>query len=192
MSRKSGFRFLLSLLFVLTVGFSSTQPVLASGPAPDPEQAQFEIEFMKNMSDHHAAAVVMGSLCVKRAVHQELREMCGQMVKDQLEEIQKLRAWLREWYDIKYRPRIDSEDRRMIAHLARHKGDEFDLHFMHMMIMHHSMAIEMSQTCLANAYHEELLDLCGKIIETQTAEIQQMQVWLCEWYNHCDGGQHEM
>jgi uncharacterized protein (DUF305 family) len=63
---------------------------------------------------------------------------------------------------------------------------------MHMMIMHHSMAIEMSQTCLANAYHEELLNLYGTMIQTQTAEIEQMQTWLCEWYDHCDGGHHEM
>ena len=21
---------------------------------------------------------------------------------------------------------------------------------------------------------------------------EQMQIWLCEWYPHCDGGHHEM
>ncbi len=186
------FRFLASLLLVLTVAFSSVQPVLASGPAPDPEQAQYEIDFVKDMIDHHAAAVVMGAQCIKRVVHEELREMCAQMVEDQTREIEQMRTWLEEWYDIKYRPHIEREDRQMIAHLASHKGAEFEVHFMHMMIMHHNMAIEMAQTCLTNAYHEELLNLCGNIIQTQSAEIEQMQAWLCEWYQHCDGGHHEM
>ena len=186
------FRFSISLLLFLTGAFSSVQPALASGPALDPEQAQYEIDFMKDMIDHHASAVAMGGLCIKRAVHEELREMCKQVVRDQIHEIEQMQSWLKEWYDIKYRPHIGRDDRQMITHLARHKGNKFDLHFMHMMIMHHGMAIEMSQTCLTNAYHEELLNLCGTMSQTQAAEIEQMQVWLCEWYDHCDGGHHEM
>lgn len=50
-----------------------------------------------------------------------------------------------------------------------------------MMIMHHSVAIEMAGTCLTNAYHGELLRVCENIIQTLTAEIEQMQMWLCEW-----------
>lgn len=186
-------RFSLSLILVSAIAFSSVQSVLAGRPAPNPEQAQFEISFMKDMIDHHAAAVEMAELCIKRAVHDELRSMCEQMKKDQTREIERMRSWLREWYDINYRPHIEGEARQMIRHLADdHRGAKFEIHFMHMMIMHHSMAIEMAQTCLTQAYHERLLSLCETIIATQTAEIEQMQAWLCEWYEHCDDGMHKM
>lgn len=193
MSMKIMFRFLASLLLALAVAFAGLQPVLASRPAPNPEQAQFEINFMKDMIDHHAAAVRMSQICLRRAVHEQLRTMCQKMINDQTREIERMQNWLINWYDIKYQPHIEGEAQQMIRHLANyHKGTKFEIHFMHMMIMHHSMAIEMAQTCLTDAYHQRLLNLCQKMIETQTAEIQQMQAWLCEWYQHCDGGMHKM
>jgi uncharacterized protein (DUF305 family) len=78
-----------------------------------------------------------------------------------------------------------------MSHLLRHQDEEFEMHFMVMMIMHHNMAIEVSQMCLDMAYHPELINLCENIIVTQSAEIEQMEIWLCERYDHCDGGQHE-
>ncbi len=41
------------------------------------------------------------------------------------------------------------------------------------------------------AYHPELIGLCESIIAAQSAEVEQMEMWLCEWYDHCDGGNHE-
>lgn len=190
MNRNSVTYFLLSIVFVLTMLFSNGAIVKADAPAPDPEQAQYEIEFMQQMIDHHTSAVVMAELCLKRAVHEELIEMCEQMIEDQTEEIEMMSEWLSEWYGIDYDARLSKADREMISHLKKHDKSEFEMHFMHMMIMHHSMAIEMSHMCLEMAYHPELISLCENIITSQAAEIQQMEIWLCEWYGHCDGGHH--
>lgn len=35
------------------------------------------------------------------------------------------------------------------------------------------------------AYHAELRALCENIIVAQSAEIEQMQTWLCQWYGEC-------
>src|SRR5690606_40398164 len=37
--------------------------------------------------------------------------------------------------------------------------------------------------CLANATTEEVLALCQAVIDAQSAEIEQMQAWLSEWYD---------
>lgn len=180
------FQVFLGLTLILGLLGATALPVYASEPAPDPETAEFEIEFMKEMINHHAAAVVEGALCVKKAIHAELRDMCEQIIVDQTREIREMQSWLWDWYGIRYRPHIMPEDRQMIRHLAMLKGEAFEIEFMEMMIMHHSMAIEMAQTCVAEAYHEELIGLCQNIIVTQSAEIEQMQMWLCEWYGKCE------
>jgi uncharacterized protein (DUF305 family) len=58
----------------------------------------------------------------------------------------------------------------------------YEIRFMQDMIEHHMMAVHMSETCLARAVHPELQALCGRIVATQQAEIQQMQAWLALWY----------
>ena len=191
MTIKKKAQLLLSVLFALSITLSGFSIAQADAPAPDPEQAAFEIDFMKDMIDHHASAVVMAEICLKRAVHEKLRALCQQMLTDQTHEIEVMQEWLSDWYGIDYRPRLSGSERKMMSPLLRHQGDEFEMHFMHMMIMHHSMAIEMSQMCLDMAYHPELISLCGNIIATQSAEIEQMEIWLCEWYDHCDGGHHK-
>ena len=187
MSFKSRFGFLLSLLFVLTVLFSSVQPVLASGPAPTRSQARFEVRFMKDMINHHAGGVEMAQLCVQRAIHNPLRALCQGIITEQTHDIQLMQTWLQDWYDTSHHPRIESQSRKMINELQRLQGEKFEIRFMQLMTRHHKMAIQMSERCLDRAYHENLLGLCKKTIKMSMEEIQKMQTWLCEWYQRCGG-----
>ena len=41
---------------------------------------------------------------------------------------------------------------------------------------------------MKKAEHPELVQLCQSIITTQQAEIDQMQAWLCGWYDICRRG----
>lgn len=56
---------------------------------------------------------------------------------------------------------------------------------METMSRHHAMAVKMASRCVDRANREELQELCGDIVATQAAEIQQMQEWLCEWSGVC-------
>lgn len=58
----------------------------------------------------------------------------------------------------------------------------FEIKFMRDMIDHHSMAVMMASLCEERAIHDELLTLCDQIVDAQTAELQQMQGWLDDWY----------
>lgn len=58
-----------------------------------------------------------------------------------------------------------------------------EVRFLEGMIDHHQMALDMANDCLAKATTESVLRLCQNIIDAQSAEIEQMQAWLLEWYN---------
>jgi uncharacterized protein (DUF305 family) len=59
-------------------------------------------------------------------------------------------------------------------------GDATDAMFLNMMIPHHQQAIYMSRQALDKAEHPEIKDLARKIIDEQSAEIEQMQGYLKE------------
>lgn len=58
----------------------------------------------------------------------------------------------------------------------------FETRFLEGMIDHHMMAVMTAELCEDRAVREELLMLCQDIEAAQSAEIEQMQMWLEDWY----------
>lgn len=158
---------------------------VASAPSADPSSVNFETKFMTDMIDHHHMAVMMAEVCLVKAVHLELRSMCENIIATQAAEIAQMQTWLRDWYGITYEPTMKPGDEKMLDRLASLSGAEFESAFMEMMIMHHKKALREARHCLDKAAHPELRALCENIIATQSAEIAQMQTWLCQWYGAC-------
>ena len=189
-------RTLLTLALVLVAGACSSDSALApapspavtiaSGPAPTKAQARYEIDFLQDMIDHHMMAVMTAELCVEKAIHEELRALCQEIIAAQSAEIEQMQGWLQEWYGISYEPRMTRGMQKQVDRLAALSGAEFEIAFMEMMIEHHAKAIREAERCVDRAYHPELEELCEDIIATQSAEIEQMQAWLCEWYGRCE------
>jgi uncharacterized protein (DUF305 family) len=163
----------------------ASQTRIASEPAPDRSTARYEIDFMQDMIDHHAMAVMMAEMCVEKAVHEELRRLCEDIIAAQSAEIQQMQGWLQEWYGISYAPEMTPGAMKQMEKLAALSGAEFEIAFMEMMIKHHAKAVKEGERCVERVYHEELRELCENIIATQTAEIELMESWLCEWYGNC-------
>jgi len=57
-----------------------------------------------------------------------------------------------------------------------------DRHFIEEMIPHHEGAIAMAELALEKSTRPEILSLAQGIIETQTAEIDQMRAWYQDWF----------
>lgn len=178
----------------LETGFGASTPgataqtegiTIASAPAPARSAATFEVRFMTNMIDHHQMAIEMAEICLDEAVHEELRTMCQNIIAAQSAEIQQMQSWLQQWYGITYQPTMKPGDQKMLERLASLSGAEFEIAFMEMMIKHHEKAIKEARHCLDKAAHAELRELCEQIIATQSAEIAQLQTWLCQWYGKC-------
>ncbi|MFZ5657308.1 MAG: DUF305 domain-containing protein [Pseudomonadota bacterium] len=62
--------------------------------------AEYEVEFMQSMIRHHRLAIRRASVCLDRAAHAALVDLCGDIIEVQLDEIRMMEAWLCQWYGI--------------------------------------------------------------------------------------------
>ena len=174
-------RILAGLMVVLTPTF-----LLGGAPAPRKQQAKYEVQFLTGMIDHHHMAVMMAELCLDRAVHEELEQLCEQIRTSQSEEIEMMQEWLADWYGVVHEPRMKRGDQKMMDRMAEMTGEEFEIEFMEMMIRHHAKAVQEGMKCTRRAYHADLIEMCESIVETQMQEIETMEGWLCQWYGMCE------
>ena len=70
----------------------------------------------------------------------------------------------------------------MMADLWKLPPNRLEAVFMSLMIPHHQGAIDMANLAPERASHQELKDLAGSIVQSQTAEVGQMNGWLAAWY----------
>jgi uncharacterized protein (DUF305 family) len=164
---------------------SARTPTVTSAPAPSTAERNYEIKFMQGMIDHHMMAVMMSEMCLQKAVHEELRALCSEIIAAQRAEIMEMQSWLQSWYGITYEPEMKPGDQQMMDRMAAMSPAEFEVEYMERMIRHHAKAVKEGEHCLDNAYHAELKTLCASIIATQREEIAIMQAWLCAWYGIC-------
>ena len=178
-----------SIIFAFAIAIATITTTTAqtqeAGPAPNRATARYEIDFMQDMIDHHAMAIMMSEMCMEKAVHEEFRTLCQNIITAQQQEITEMQSWLTEWYGISYSPQMNPGDMRMMEKMAAMSGAEFEIEFMEMMIKHHLKAIREASKCVDRVFHQELRELCENIITSQAAEIEQMRTWLCQWYGVC-------
>jgi uncharacterized protein (DUF305 family) len=65
---------------------------------------------------------------------------------------------------------------------ALENATDFDQAFIQQMIPHHQMAVMMASMTLGNTQRPEMRKLTQNIIDSQSAEIAQMQQWYQTWY----------
>ena len=71
----------------------------------------------------------------------------------------------------------------MNANLVGKTGDDLDKAFLKGMIEHHNGAIEMAKTLKAGTKRPELQKFADQIIQAQAPEVEQMKIWLKQWFN---------
>lgn len=72
----------------------------------------------------------------------------------------------------------------MNSALAGKTGDSFDRAFLTEMIVHHEGAVDMAQSALKAAGHDEIKAMANDIISAQTREISQMKAWMKAWFGN--------
>jgi uncharacterized protein (DUF305 family) len=73
-------------------------------------------------------------------------------------------------------------DMSMMGDLWKLPPARLEAVFLSMMIPHHQGAIDMAMLVPDRAAHQELKDLAGQIVASQSAEIERMNGWLAAWY----------
>ena len=163
-----------------------------NGEAAEPNQA--DVEFTQNMIAHHEQAVEMAALAEERADSAEVQRLAEQIEAAQQPEIEMMKEWLESWgeeplgeedmdhgdmdgQDSSGMGMMSSDD---MAELGAATGAEFDRLFLEMMIEHHRGAIEMAMEVEDAGSLPEVLELAATVIETQEAEVDEMERLLRE------------
>lgn len=204
LSKNAIVRLPVALMLVVVGALVTAGPLAANNPANDKPTAEFEQRYMEMAIDHHAGTLEMAKLCVDKATIKELRSICSTIVQDLPGEIRQLQQYLRDWYgngnknddrdsttngsanttDSASRanrqqpdtqPEITKRDKQRMAELRKLNGRDFDRMFMEEMIRDHWQIVAMSELCLDQAQHEELLKACDHTVREQSQQIVQFQ-----------------
>jgi len=166
---------------------------------------QVDQHFIEMMIPHHQDAIAMADLALSRAKHPEVRKLAQAIKTAQTLEIQEMQTWYKQWYG-KTVPAHSMTGMGMMGNHRSgsatgsmmgmdHQGmlsrtpdlealkqaSDFDQEFVRQMIPHHQMAVKMAQMASDRATHSEIRTLAQSIIQSQSAEILQMQGWQQAW-----------
>jgi len=168
---------------------------------PDRVQTLGDVDrhFIEQMIPHHGDAVLMAELALTKGEHPELRDLAESIKRDQSREIDQMRSWYRSWYGVDP-PEYDYDGDGpgggmmgggMMGLSMMDDGTDlevletaspFDREFIRQMVPHHQMGIMMAQMVLRGSERPEVRELARSIIDTQSAEIEQMREWYRDWY----------
>jgi uncharacterized protein (DUF305 family) len=141
----------------------------------------FDATFIDGMIEHHQDAIDMAEMALEEAEHEEIRVLAEEIIAAQTTEIEQMQGWRSEWYpDLAPTGGMQMGMGEMMV--SEDESVPFDQRFIEAMISHHQGAISMAEMALTQAEHGEIRTLAEEVIAAQTAEIEQMQGWLAEWY----------
>ena len=173
-----------------SMGSMSSTP---ASSAPASSTAQFndaDVMFAQMMYPHHAQAVEMADLADGRTDNPEVLSLASAIAAAQQPEMDQMTAWLTEWGQPM--PDMDMGDMGDMGGMDHSSGSgmmtaqdmdalmvasgpEFDRQWLTMMIAHHTGAIEMANTEIADGSNPDALEMARTIVATQQQEIDTMQ-----------------
>lgn len=159
---------------------STSAPGASSASATGQQQHnQADVVFVQNMIPHHSQAIVMSQMARKRATSPKVKDLAARIEAEQDPEIQQMRDLLAAWKapagPAGMGPMGGMGHQGQGGMPGMTTGGAFDRMFLQMMIVHHQGAIDMSQTELAQGSDPAAHQLAQKIIDTQQAEVTEMQ-----------------
>jgi len=139
-----------------------------------------DVMFLQGMIPHHTQAVEMSEMILgKTDVDPRVTEL-AQTIKDAQEpEIDLMSGWLEEWGKSSSMSINHEMDGMMsdedMASLKSATGVDASRLFLEQMTVHHSSAIQMAQMEMESGENPDSIDLAQTIVDSQQAEIEQMQ-----------------
>lgn len=176
-----------------STGSSSASSAAADTSADDATaHNDADVAFVQGMLPHHEGALRMAQLADGRAYDPRVIDLANRIEAAQGPEIETMTGWLEEWGEP-----LPEEDMGGMDHgsggmdmegmseedmtaLDSTSGADFDRMFLEMMIPHHQGAVDMAETEIADGSNADAVDMAREIVESQTAEIEEMQTLLTE------------
>ena len=151
-----------------------------------PTTGSASLHFLKGMLPHHESAVEMAESYLKYGgKNTELKKLAEDIIKTQTKEIKDMEAMI-ERLEKDGQSKEELEDGYLNEYnkmmMSHHSGThsqtppaDVEKAFSEGMIVHHQMAVEMSEAVLKYTEDEAVKKLAGNIISAQEKEIKQMQ-----------------
>ncbi|MBG6185022.1 uncharacterized protein (DUF305 family) [Arthrobacter sp. CAN_A214] len=158
------------------------------------EHNDADVMFAQMMIPHHQQAVAMSDILLEKDdISPEVTDLATRIKDAQGPEIETMTSWLEAWDepmeasggmeshsmgDTGSMDGMMSDDQ--MAELEAAEGDEASRLFLESMTAHHEGAVSMAQDEIDDGQNPEALELAETIVETQQAEIQEMEALLTE------------
>ena len=162
------------------------------------EHNDADVAFASDMIQHHAQALSMVDMTLERPLDPEVQTLAEDIRDAQAPEIETMADWLTSWgEDVPETMRdhvnsghgggdaseglegmedmpgmMSAED---MGALGDASDDEFQQMWLEMMVEHHEGAVEMAETEQAEGRFKDAVDLAGRIVDAQNAEIDIMR-----------------
>ncbi|TFV66496.1 UNVERIFIED_ORG: DUF305 domain-containing protein [Bacillus sp. AZ43] len=181
---------------------AESSPTTGSSASDAAVHNDADVTFVQGMLPHHEGALRMAQLADGRASDPRVIDLADRIEAAQGPEIETMTGWLEEWgeplpeddmggmdhgsggmdmegMDMEGMDMEGMSEADMTA-LDSASGAEFDRMFLEMMIPHHRGAVDMAETEIADGANPDAIDMAREIVESQTAEIEEMQTLLSE------------
>jgi len=165
-----------------TAGASSDAPTDAGS---DAAANAADVMFAQMMLPHHEQAIEMSdALLAKDGISPELVGLAEQIKAAQGPEIDTLTGWLDDWGadpgagagpghgDHGMAGMMSPEDLQALEDAT---GTDAERLFLEQMVAHHEGAVEMAQAEVSGGRHAGAVEMAQAVVDTQTAEIEQMR-----------------
>jgi len=158
----------------------------ATGTSASKTKNADDVEFATMMIPHHAQAIEMADLALKQGSHPKVKALAPKIKAAQGPEIERMSNWLTGWgepvpgsaggHDM---PGMGEQTGGMMSaqemtDLGKATGSAFDRMWLQMMVRHHQGAVDVAKTELAQGANPESKELAQSIIDSQSAEIAEM------------------
>jgi uncharacterized protein (DUF305 family) len=178
-------------------GMSGTKTKASAGssaPAPSGTPASeaknpADVLFATMMIPHHAQAIAMADIALKRATDPKVVALAPKVKAAQGPENERMTGWLTGWgeavpdasggSDMSDMHSMGGQTGGMMSaqemtDLRKAAGPAFDRMWLQMMVRHHQGAVEMAKTELAKGTNPESKQLARSIIDAQSAEVAEI------------------
>ena len=166
---------------------SSASPASSASASSSAQFNDADVMFAQMMYPHHAQAVQMADMANGRTDNPDVLSLASAIAAAQQPEMDQMTAWLTEWGQPA--PSADMGQMGGMDHssgsgmmttqdmdaLRAASGPEFDRQWLTMMIAHHTGAIEMANTEIADGTDPDAQEMARTIVATQQQEIDTMK-----------------
>jgi uncharacterized protein (DUF305 family) len=171
---------------------TTSSPTASSSASESAAHNDADVTFVQGMLPHHEGALAMAQLADGRAMDPRVIDLADRIEAAQGPEIETMTGWLEEWGEPLPEENMGGMDHGSggmdmegmseedMTALDSSSGAEFDRMFLEMMIPHHQGAVDMAKTEIADGSNPDAVDMAREIVESQTAEIEEMQTLLTE------------